>query len=126
MSSIHKFNGEGNHFQWEGVPVRDYGASGFEGVVRHVLIGEDDGAPNFIIRYFQVAPGKSTRLEQHPHEHGVVILQGRARVQINDEFFEVGEKDAVFISGNDLHQLTALGDEPMGFICVIQRKDKVK
>lgn len=124
MSSIHRFNGEGTQFQWEGVPVRDYGASGFEGVVKHVLIGEDDNAPNFVVRYFQVAPGKASRLEQHPHEHGVVILQGRARVQINDNFCELGEKDAIFISGNDLHQLTALGDEPLGFICVIPRKDR--
>jgi quercetin dioxygenase-like cupin family protein len=124
MSVIHKFNAEGNQFKWEGVAQRDYADSGFEGVVKHVLIGSEDGAPNFVVRYFQVAPGKSSRLEQHPHEHGVIILQGRAKVQINDEFFEVGANDAVFISGNDLHQLTTLGEEPLGFICVIPRKDR--
>lgn len=66
------------------------------------------GFNNFHIRYFHLEPGKHSNKEFHPHEHGVIIMHGRARVQLKDEFFEVGPKDAIFISGNDLHQFVVL------------------
>jgi quercetin dioxygenase-like cupin family protein len=53
----------------------------------------------------------------------VIILHGKAKVQINDDFYELEPFDSVFISGNDIHQFTNIGDSPMGFICVIKRKD---
>jgi quercetin dioxygenase-like cupin family protein len=58
-------------------------------------------------------------LERHPHEHGVIILQGKAKVQLNEEFVTLEPLDVVFVAGNDLHQFTNIGDEPLGFICVI-------
>jgi quercetin dioxygenase-like cupin family protein len=48
-----------------------------------------------------------------------MIMHGRARVQINQDFYELNARDAVFISSNDLHQFTTLGEEPMGFLCVV-------
>jgi quercetin dioxygenase-like cupin family protein len=91
-------------------------------VVKHVLVGPDDGAPNFIIRYFQVPAGEHTFHHRHPHEHGMVILHGRAKVQIEGEFYDVGALDSIFITGNDVHQLINTGDTPLGFICVITRE----
>ncbi|HTX79330.1 MAG TPA: cupin domain-containing protein [Longilinea sp.] len=118
MSTIHRFTGEQTDCTWEKVPVYKYGDE-FKGVTRQIIIGPDDHAPNFAIRYFRVEPGKHTSLDQHPHEHGVVIVHGRARLQINHDFYELGPMDAVFISGNDVHQFTALGDEPLGFFCTV-------
>jgi quercetin dioxygenase-like cupin family protein len=121
MSTIHRFVGLQDRYDWEGVEIRAYGDE-FQGVTRQVLIGPGDGAPNFAIRYFRLEPGTHSNLERHPHEHGVVILHGRARVQINDSFFEAGPLDTLFISGEDLHQFVPLGDEPLGFLCTIPAK----
>jgi len=33
----------------------------------------------------------------------------------------IGVGDAVFIEPNEQHQFEALGDEPLGFICVIPK-----
>lgn len=120
MSVVHKANGKTDSLAWQGVALRDYGKEGFEGVTRQVVIGPEDGSTNFAIRYFRVEPGCSTSLDQHEHEHGVVIVHGRARLQLKDTFQELETWDAIYISGNDVHQLTCISDTPMGFLCVIK------
>jgi len=118
MSVIHYFKKEGANYAWEGVTPVEYPNKTC--AFKHILIGENEGSNNFIIRYFSLESGCSSNLETHSHEHGVVILHGKGRVQLNDEFFDVGPMDAIYISGNDLHQLTNIGDDPFGFICVIK------
>jgi quercetin dioxygenase-like cupin family protein len=125
MSAIHKFTGKSGGYTWEGVEVQEY-RNEFEGVTKQVVIGQNDNAPHFVIRYFHLEPGTRSNLEQHPHDHGVVVMHGCARLQINADFFEVGPLDAVYISGGDLHQFTTLGDEPLGFICVIKTLEEKK
>jgi len=125
MSAVHHFTGNPSEekYTWEDIEPLAYNDEDAQGVLKHILVGPDDGAPNFIIRYFHIPVGKSSFYEQHPHEHGVVILHGKAKVQINDDFYELEPFDSVFISGNDIHQFTNIGDSPMGFICVIKRQD---
>ena len=121
MSKINYFKGDANNFFWEGVSVREYGEE-FEGVTRQVFIGPEEDSNNFHMRYFRLEPGTHSNLERHPHEHGVLILHGSAKLQLNNEFFDVQKNDAIFISGNDLHQFVAEGNEPLGFLCVIKAK----
>jgi quercetin dioxygenase-like cupin family protein len=125
MSAVHRFTGDlsSSQFSWQDVPTQTFSGGDLEGVVKHVLVGPEDDAPNFIIRYFHVPVGKKTFFDQHPHEHGIVILHGKAKVQINDDFYDVSPLDSIFIQGNDIHQLTNTGQEPLGFICVIKRQD---
>lgn len=125
MSKIHKFIGNlrEDNYIWDGVAPVEINTDEVHNVLKHVLVGPDDGAPTFIIRYFHVPVGENTFHEKHPHEHGIVLLHGKARVQINDDFYELNPLDSVFISGNDIHQLTNTGDTPLGFLCVIKRQD---
>ena len=124
MSAVHRFTGDlsSSQFSWQDVPTQTFSGGDLEGVVKQVLVGPEDNAPNFIIRYFHVPVGKKTFFDQHPHEHGIVILHGKAKVQINDDFYDVSPLDSIFIQGNDIHQLTNTGQEPLGFICVIKRQ----
>jgi len=125
MSRINYFIGEKNNYLWENVEVRPYRGE-FEGVTRQIFIGPDEKSENFHMRYFRLEPGTHSNLERHPHEHGVLILHGYARLQLNDDFFDVHPNDAIFISGNDLHQFVVQGDEPLGFLCVIKAKEITK
>jgi len=122
MSMIHPFTGKKDDLRWKGVRVREYGKE-FAGVTRQVFIGPEEGSRHFHLRYFRLEPGKHSSLERHPHEHGVLILHGHARLQINEDFFELHPHDAIFISGDDLHQFVVQGDEPLGFLCVIKAKE---
>jgi quercetin dioxygenase-like cupin family protein len=115
MGSIHRRRAEGS---WEGVaPVR-YDDPAVAGVEKHELIGPADGAGSYRVRYFHVPAGARTALERHPHDHGVVIERGRARVTLGDEVHELGPGDVVYVEGDELHCFEAVGDEALGFICV--------
>lgn len=123
MSIAHVFTGSEDNFDWEGAVPRGYEKPGTQGASGKVLLGRKDGANNFVFRYFRVEPGGWTALEQHPHDHGVMILHGRARVRLGDQEVEVGPRDIVYISPDEVHQLRPVGDEPLGFLCVIPPKE---
>jgi quercetin dioxygenase-like cupin family protein len=119
MGAVHRRRPDGS---WEGVERRRYGDPELVGVERHELIGPAEGAHDYRVRYFHVPAGGRTALEHHPHDHGVVIERGRARVTLGDERHEVGPGDVVYVAGDELHCFEALGDEPLGFICVAPPK----
>jgi S-methyl-1-thioxylulose 5-phosphate methylthiotransferase len=111
MGAVHRRQPDGS---WQGVPTRPYGTAGR----RHELIGPADGAPHYRLRYFELAPGERSTLERHEHDHGVVIQHGRARVTLGDDTHELGPGDVVYVAPDELHSFEAVGDEPLGFLCV--------
>jgi quercetin dioxygenase-like cupin family protein len=115
MGVIHRRGQTG----WEGVVAQEYGDPALSGVRKHELIGEAEGATRYRVRYFDVPAGGRTARERHPHDHGVVIVTGRARVTLGDEVHEVGEGDVVYVAGDELHCFEALDDRPLGFVCVV-------
>ena len=116
MGVIHRRSGSS---QWEGVAPQAYDDPSLAGVRKHELIGEAEGASQYRMRYFEVPPGGRTARERHAHDHGVMIVAGRARVTLGEEEHEVGEGDVVYVAGDELHCFEALGETPLGFVCVI-------
>ena len=115
MGAIHRRVGEGS---WEGVEAVPYSGAQPPGARRHELIGAAEGAPHYRLRYFHVPAGGRTARERHPHDHGVMILTGRARVTLGADEHDVGPGDVVYVEGDELHCFEALGGEPLGFLCV--------
>jgi len=77
---------------------------GAEGVAIRWLITEKDGAANFVMRHFEIAPGGYTPRHAHEWEHEVFILRG------------VGE---VLGARGEEHQFRATGDETVEMLCLI-------
>lgn len=119
MGTIHRGSGGLGTPDWPAIPVRVYEGNEAKGATKRVLIGERDGASNFAIRYFEVPAGESSAHEHHPHDHGVVVTRGRARVLLGEETHEVGPGDVVYIPPDEMHRFDSLGPEPLGFICVV-------
>lgn len=119
MSEVHKYLGNQDKFQWEGVKALPLNDEGLKFVTKHVLIGENEGAPNYIMRFFHLEPGGHSKLERHLQEHEVIILNGMGEVQIAETTYSVKPFDVIFIEGDELHQFRALDDQELGFICVI-------
>jgi quercetin dioxygenase-like cupin family protein len=102
------------------VAVKEYSeGNASNGSTRRILIGRDEGADDFIVRYFTIPPGGHSSLEHHRHQHGVVIVQGRGKVLLSDRWTEIAVGDAVFIDPDEVHQFQSAADGPLGFICVI-------
>ncbi len=116
-------------FRWEGIPLKAYKTDGthFKDITRQSLLGEgpDDWELNLQTRYFEIAPGGYSSLEVHRHPHSVVVIRGSGSVVLNDEVFDLGTFDLVYVSPETLHQFHADKGEPLGFLCMVDRyRDK--
>jgi quercetin dioxygenase-like cupin family protein len=106
-----------NHYeQVESQPVLMEGASGCR--VRW-LLGQRDGAPNFAMRQFEVAPGGHTPRHSHPYEHEVFILEGEAIAMEGDRPHRLRAGDVVLVQPNEIHQFRNVGDQPLKFLCLV-------
>jgi quercetin dioxygenase-like cupin family protein len=119
MGTVHKFIGTGGAFQWDGVEERGYESPDVQGVTVQWLIGPAEGAPSFAVRYFEVQPRGATSMDRHEHDHGVVIVRGRGEVRLGDEVRDVSFGDAVYVAPYEPHQFRCVGQEPLGFLCVV-------
>jgi len=82
------------------------------------LISEKDGARNYYMRLFTMAPGGHIRGHFHPWEHEIFVLEGSGRVRIGSKTYDVGEGYAIYIPPNVEHEYWA-GQEGMKFLCII-------
>jgi len=103
------------------LPVREEGAEDTE---KAVLIGEEEGARNFIMRVFRIIPGGFTPYHKHDWEHEVYILRGEGTVKIAGKEEPIKQRDAAFIPPNIEHQFINTGNEILEFICVIPTRKR--
>ena len=117
-SKIMKFL-EGYH--WEGALPEAYkdDGSNFKGVTRVNLIGTRGESTKFHLRYFEVAPGGYTTYEKHRHEHVVFVIRGAGIFRAQDQRLQLKEGDIAYVRPNDAHQFANEGDQPFGFLCIV-------
>ena len=97
-------------------PVEEGGA---RGTTVRWLIARPEGAPNFAMRLFELAPGGSTPLHEHPWEHEVFILEGEVEVVQESGPTPVSPGDAVLLLPGERHQFRNTGDAPARMLCMI-------
>ena len=83
-----------------------------------VLISPDE-APNFIMRRIVMEPGGSMPRHTNTVEHEQLVLNGRAKIGIGEDTYEVEKDDVVFIPSGVPHFYETLGDENFEFLCSI-------
>jgi quercetin dioxygenase-like cupin family protein len=94
------------------------------GVRMHVVAGPREGAPNFIMRVFEIEPGSNTPFHQHDWEHEIFILEGPAAVRHKDGEIPLKPGHVIFIPANEMHGIFNRGDQTVKLICVIPDVDK--
>ena len=107
-------------FRWEGVPVSAYkpGGTHFAGITRQLLFDGGEGL-GCQLRYFEVAPGGYSSLERHQHAHAIMVIRGRGRALVGDRILELATHDLVKVPPLTWHQFRADGEEPFGFLCMV-------
>ena len=86
MGTIHRQTSDAASPRWSypTVPLTDYSTAASPGVTKQVLLGEAEGAADFIVRYFTLPPGGRSAYDQHRHQHGVVVTHGTGRVLLGE------------------------------------------
>ena len=107
-------------FRWEGVEVKPYKSEGshFVGITRQTLFEGGDGLA-CQLRYFEVAPGGWSSLERHHHAHAVMIVRGVGRVLVGTRIVEARMHDLIRVPPLTWHQFQPSGQEPLGFLCMV-------
>ncbi len=105
-----------NAYEADLAPVNEEGA---EGVQIQWLLAEANGAPNFAMRRFVIAPGGHTPYHQHDWEHEVYTLTGEGIMTTEDGEHPIEPGDTILIAPNELHNFDNTGDEPLEFLCLV-------
>lgn len=113
-------------FAWEGVarhPYKEEGSAPFKAISRQTLFA--DPRLKGELRYFEIEPGGYSTLERHAHMHAVVILRGEGQCLVGDLIYALKPCDLITIDPWTWHQFRSGRDEPLGFLCLVDRdRDK--
>jgi len=92
---------------------------GADQVKMRMLVGPDQGAKNFHMRHFEIAPGGHTPHHQHDYEHEMLVLKGSGyfKTEQGDRPFKA--LDVAYVPPMEKHQVVNTGDTPTEFICLI-------
>ena len=91
-----------------------------------VLLGPEDGAPNFAMRRFVMGDGGGMPRHTNTEEHEQYVLKGRARVGIGDEVVEVSSGDVLYIPAGTPHFYRVV-EAPFEFLCMVPNApDKIE
>ncbi len=86
-----------------------------------VVIGKDDGAENFCMRVFTVAPGGFTPKHTHEWEHEIFVHQGEGLVFREGNYQKITAGSVIFVPGMEEHHFKNEGDEDLVFVCLIPK-----
>ena len=95
---------------------------GAKDVAMRLLIHEADGAPNFLMRQFNISPGGHTPHHQHDWEHEVYVLAGSGTVVSPAGDKPITAGDCVFVPPGEQHQFVNGNAEELKFLCLIPKK----
>ncbi len=91
-----------------------------------MMVGGEDGAPNFAMRHIRVASDGFTPRHQHDYEHEVYVVKGQGTVLLEGEEHPIKEGDVILVPANMEHQFKAVSgdvsEEGLTFLCMVPRQ----
>jgi len=93
---------------------------GVPGVTVRWVISENDGAPYFAMRVFEVEPDRASPFHTHWNEHEVFVLSGQGALRDeNDKKIALSHGSVAFVPGGEKHQFINTGQDVLRFICLV-------
>ena len=75
---------------------------------------------NYSLAQFTLESGKKTKLHRIKSSEIYYILQGKAELKINDEWFELGENDSAYVPPNSKQFIKNIGTQNLRFLCIVE------
>jgi quercetin dioxygenase-like cupin family protein len=108
------------HVHYDEVEPKPVSEAGAQGVRVRWLISAEDGAPNFYMRRFELAPGGSTPRHAHGWEHEVYILEGDGSVFHEGREHPFCPGDVIYVPPEEEHAFRA-GKGSVALLCLIPK-----
>ena len=105
----------------EGVTPAEILEKGVKGVGMKVLISETNGAPNFVMRIFEIEPGGHTPYHTHDWEHEIFVVDGKGALKQGDVEHPLEKDSFALVVPGEEHQFLNKGDGAFRFICVVPK-----
>ncbi len=108
---------------WEDVPGELLGPEvGAKDVIKRVLIGEKEGAPNFVMRVFTIKPGGNSPIHSHSWEHEIFVYAGEGVLKTKNEEIPIKAGNFVYVPPNAKHGFVNTSNEKdLILICVVPK-----
>ena len=94
-----------------------------EGLRKGVLLGDDQGTPNFDMRRFVLEPGARVPKHTNEVEHEQFVVEGTYAVGIGEETHTVSAGDSLLIPAGVDHWYRNDTDTRGSFLCVVPKGD---
>lgn len=94
-----------------------------DGMEKGVLLDESDGAPNFALRRFTLAPGAEVPKHTNEVEHEQYVLKGEYIVGVGEKEHRVSPGDSLLIPAGMVHWYRNEGSESGAFLCAVPNGD---
>jgi len=103
-------------------PAKHYSNAQVKGVEARVVIGKQDGAENFFMRVFDIAPAGNTPRHTHDWEHEMFCHAGEGEVFCGEQWHRISAGNVVFIPANAEHQIRNSGENNLSIVCLVPAK----
>jgi quercetin dioxygenase-like cupin family protein len=90
-----------------------------KGVAGRVVVGKKDGANNFCMRIFEIAPGGNTPKHAHAWEHEMFIHSGQGEIYGNGKWNPIQPGNVVFVPRDEEHQIQNTGSKLLILVCLV-------
>ena len=104
------------------IPAEKVQMDGAKDCTVQLAVTPRNGAPNFAMRIFEVAPGGHTPLHHHPYEHEIYVMEGQGTVWRDGKEASIKPGDVLYIPADEQHQFKNAADKPFKFMCLIPAK----
>ncbi|MCP4021421.1 MAG: cupin domain-containing protein [Desulfobacteraceae bacterium] len=84
-----------------------------------LLVGKEDGATNFCMRYFEIEKQGHTPMHTHDWEHEIFVHSGTGEVFIEGKWHPLTQGSAALVPSGVEHQFRNISDEVFIFLCMI-------
>ena len=84
-----------------------------------VLVGQEEGWPNHVMRIIEVGEDGHTPKHEHPWPHINYFIEGQGVLEIGGVMHPVEEGSYAYVPGHTLHQFRNTSTQTLRFICIV-------
>jgi len=107
--------------------AKSVAADGYASIKGKVLVNEENGWDDYVLRKFEVQKGGHSGDHAHDYEHIVYVLEGKGTMTMEGKEYPVEKGCYTVIPKNVQHQLLNTNDsgEDLQFLCIVPKRGHV-